>query len=503
MKTKSYYILIIILITIVLLSSEHVVSLGIKDQITGKTFLKNPDKPAPQFSFSSVQDFKHYDFHKNQSVDIDAPHPDSIFSYSMSSLSMKEFYTFDSHKNTVTYRRQYLYLGAWINAYQILNSFDGNGNVLISLLQNWQNNIWVDSSRITNTYDGNGNMLTNLLENRVSGSWVNASQGTFSYDGSENNLTKTDQVWDGSSWVDTILYTNTYNSTGNKLTSLTQQWDGSNWVNSSLETWTYDASGNNLSYLSQSSSNGITWTNNYTIIYTYDDNGNQLTELDQLWQDPDWMNYSMSAYTYDNNGNRLTYLYQVWYGSWTNYSQGTSTYDGNGNCLSVIHQLWNANTWRNYAKSEYTYQNNIVNGDGFGWNGGDWVPGDSFFSLRLYNNGNPVIFFENMAYHAKVYWSLYPTSTKDLSNLPKSLFMIYPNPATNYLSIKTNLNQQEQVNIDLVDFSGKIVATYSEGIIQPGGQTFTIYTGNLLAGEYILQMRAGNTIEKQKVTIIK
>jgi len=532
MKTKNSFVIIVILILGGLLSSGNIVSQGIQDQITGKAFLKNPKKPVLQFSFSGVQDFKHFDFHKKQSIDVDTPHPDSIISYCMSSLSMKEIYTYDNHENTIAYRRQYLNPGAWVNAYQILNSFDGNGNVLTSLLQNWQNNIWVDSSRITNTYDGNGNMLTNLLENRVSGNWVNASLGNFTYDGSGNNLTETDQVWDGSGWVNSTLITNTYNGTGKKLTSQTQQWDGtswtnsmletwtydgtgnnltamvqqwdgSNWLYSSLETWTYDASGNNLSYLSQSSWDGITWVNNWTIIYTYDSNGNQLTELDQMWQDPDWQNYALSTYTYDNNGNRLTYLYQNWYGSWTNYSRGTSTYDGNGNCLTEIHQLWNANTWRNYVKSEYTYQNNMINGDGFGWNGGDWVPGESSLSLRLPNNGNPLIFFQNMAYNAKAYWSLYPTGTKDFNTLPSSLLMIYPNPANNYLTLKPNLNQPEQVCFNLINFSGTIVSSYNEGIIQPDSQTFTIYTGNLPAGEYILEMKAGNIREKQKVTIMK
>ena len=441
MKTKTTFIITVILIILGPFSPGHVVCQELQDNIAGKAFLKKPEKTTPQFSFSNVTDFKKFDFRNKQSADINDPHPDSIISYSVSSWSMKELYTYDSHENTVAYRRQYLNPGAWVNSIQILNTFDESGNVLVSLMQNWQNYSWADSSRITNTYDGNGNMLTNQLENMVSGSWMNSSLVTYTYDGSGNNLTETDQAWDGASWVNTSLYTNTFNGDGLKLTSQTKQWDGAAWANAMLETWTYDGSGNNLSYLSQASWDGISWMNNYTIIYTYDDNGNQLTELDQMWQDPDWWNYALTTNTYDVYGNRLTYLYQMWSDSWTNYSCGTSTYDGNGNCRTEIHQLWNANTWRNYAKSEYTYQNNMINGDGFGWNGGDWVPGDSFLSLKLQNNGNPLLFFGDMAYNAQAYWSNSPSGTKNILPMPSALLTVYPNPANNYLTLKQAIDQ--------------------------------------------------------------
>ena len=532
MKTKSTFVIIVILIIGGLFSPGPVVSQVIKDRITGKTTLKKPVKSIDQFSFSNVMDFKKFNFRKKQSVDSNDPHPDSIISYSVSSSSMKELFTYDSYENTIAYRRQYLNPGAWVNAFQILNTFDASGNVLGSLLQNWQNNTWADSSRITNTYDGNGNMMTNLLENMVSGSWMNASLGSYTYDGSGNNLTETDQQWDGAAWANSILYTYTYDGTGNKLTSQVQQWDGTVWVNSGLETWTYDASGNtltamvqqwdgtnwiyysletwtydagghNLTYLEQASWDGITWSNYYAITYTYDANGNELTELDQMWQDPDWMNYSLITFTYDTQGNALTYIYQIWpgTGTWVNYSRGTNTYDQNRNCLTEIHQLWNANEWRNYAKCEYTYQDNMINGDGFAWNGGDWVQGEGPIRLKMQDNGKAFIFFENMAYNAQAYWSYYPTGTKNIYPMPSSSLTIYPKPAKDHLTLKPSLDQPESVSFILFDLSGRTITGYNEGLIQACGQTFTIYTGDIPAGEYIVQMRAGNTLEKQKVII--
>jgi len=131
------------------------------------------------------------------------------------------------------------------------------------------------------------------------------------------------------------------------------------------------------------------------------------------------------------------------------------------------------------------------------------VPGESGLTLRIQNNGKALVFFQNMAYNAQAYWSYYPTGTPDSEKQPVSRLTAYPNPATDYLTLTPVVDQTECICFSLVDLSGKTIARYNEGFVQPGGQTFTIYTGNIPAGEYILQMSAGSTAERQKVVIIK
>ena len=536
MKTKNSFLLLVILIIGGLLSSGSVFSQGFSDKVIRKNPQNFPVKTLHKPSSSKIQEFKYPCLQPKLSVSPSAPHPDTIASYSTASISMKEYYNYDSLASTVKYLRQYLTPNGWATSFQVVNTYDGTGNDLTSLLQEWRNNSWVDSSRIENTYDLTGNMLTNLLQNIVSSAWVNVNMGTYTYDASGNILTEMDQVWDttgwvntnfntytydangykltaqtqqwdGTSWANSSLTTWTYDGTGNMLTALNQFWDGANWVNSGLETYTYDANGNELTYLSQSSYDGITWTNWYQITYTYDTSGNMLTEWDQMWQDPDWMDYSLLTQTWDNNRHRLTYIYQVSYapGSWQNYSHGIQTYDENGNCLTFINQLWNANAWRNFEKDEYLYQPNMITGNAYGWNGGDWVSKDGAVTIYLNYHGSSISLFTStgFTYTAIVHYSNWPTGIKDLTNLPSSLLKVYPNPANKFLMLKLNLTNSGQVFFKLTDYSGKTVASYNKGIVQPGGQTFTINTDNIPAGEYILQMNAGYVIEKKKVTIIR
>ena len=534
MKTKNSFLIIVILIIGGLFSSGSVVSQNVSKYVIKNPQVKTAIKTIQKPSSSKVVEFKHPCFIKQLSGTLSAPHPDTIISYTTAAISMKEVYTYGSLATPLSYRRQYLWPSGWVNDFHVINTLDVNGNELTSLLKDWQNNSWVDSSLITNTYDADGNMLTNLLQDMDGGIWVNMNLGTFTYDVNGSILTELDQEWDGANWVNINFLTYTYDGTGNMLTSmgqnwngaswdnmsmstftydvtgneltcLYQEWDGAVWGNSNLETWTFDASSNNLSYLYQYW-DGAAWINGYTDIYTYDSSGNQLTWLEQGWQDPAWENSMLTTYTYDNNGNELTYLNQNWYGDgdWTNYSNGTFTYDESGNSVSRIWQLWRyANGWVNYKKVAYSYQNSMINGDGFGWNGGNWVAGEWYLNIGLNNAGNPLEFYSGLAYNAMAYYSTWPTSTRDLNNSLSSFLTVYPNPATNYLNLCPNLGQSENVCFKLYDFSGRIVANYNKGIVQPGGQTFTIYTGSLQAGEYILEMKAGNVIEKKKVTIIK
>jgi hypothetical protein len=534
MKTINSFKIIFLFIIGGLFLSGVSVSQNFSDHIIRMNPEKFPAKSINKPSSSKVHEFK-FPCLQQKLIIIPKPHADTIILYSTASMSMKEFYTYDSLESTMSYRRLYLTPDGWVNSFLITNTYDGIGNILTSLLQEWRNNSWVDSSRIVNTYDPDGNMLTNLLQNMVSSVWVNFGLGTYTYDANGNILTEMDQEWDGANWANITLYTYTYDGSWNKLTAQNQQWDGTSWFNSTLDTWTYDGAGNMLTamnqywdgtvwvnssldtrtydvdgnlliYLSQYSEDGITWSNNYQEIYTYDANGRMLSQLIQMYQDPDWVNYELLTDTYDANGNRLTYLVQEWYdvGPWQNYSHGIQTYDENGNCLSFINQLWNANAWRNYEKDEYSFQPNLINGDAYGWNGGDWVLKDGNLQITLNNDGNYITFVSySFSYNAKVYYSIFPTGTNDFNNLNSTSLSVYPNPATDYLILGLTLRQSENVCFKMYDFSGRIVANYYEGLIKSGEKTFRINTENIPAGEYILQMKAGKVIEKKKVVILK
>ena len=61
-------------------------------------------------------------------------------------------------------------------------TFDTQGNVLITLIEHWQTNAWVNYWRETYTYDANGNMLTKLDEDWQTNAWVNSWRETYTSD---------------------------------------------------------------------------------------------------------------------------------------------------------------------------------------------------------------------------------------------------------------------------------------------------------------------------------
>jgi hypothetical protein len=89
---------------------------------------------------------------------------------------------------------------------RIIRTFDGKGNVMTFLIENWQSWAWVNSSRESYTYDTKGNMLTYLTENWQNNAWMNGTRNTNSYDANDNILTYLTEYWQNNAWVNLERY---------------------------------------------------------------------------------------------------------------------------------------------------------------------------------------------------------------------------------------------------------------------------------------------------------
>lgn len=72
---------------------------------------------------------------------------------------------------------------------------------------------------------------------------------------------------------------------------------------------------------------------------------------------------------------------------------------------------------------------------------------------------------------------------------------VFPNPATDVLNVEVNLN--EVANVELVDLTGKVVATQT--VSNQGTATFN--TANLSSGLYIVSIQTANGVVTQKVLV--
>ena len=81
--------------------------------------------------------------------------------------------------------------------------------------------------------------------------------------------------------------------------------------------------------------------------------------------------------------------------------------------------------------------------------------------------------------------------------------MIYPNPASDNISVAFNLENNTPVQVNIYDLSGKLVQQSSETGLNRGNQTIHLNTHTLTRGTYLVKMVAGNEISTAKLIIVK
>ena len=81
-------------------------------------------------------------------------------------------------------------------------------------------------------------------------------------------------------------------------------------------------------------------------------------------------------------------------------------------------------------------------------------------------------------------------------------FETYPNPVSTFSKIRFSLPWQENVRIDLYDLSGQKVYTVTNQQYPAGEQELSFYAGNLCAGIYFYQIKAGGFVRTAKLIIL-
>ncbi|MCO5269334.1 MAG: T9SS type A sorting domain-containing protein [Brumimicrobium sp.] len=77
---------------------------------------------------------------------------------------------------------------------------------------------------------------------------------------------------------------------------------------------------------------------------------------------------------------------------------------------------------------------------------------------------------------------------------------IYPNPAQNFTNIVLNLKGQQNVQVDLVDMTGKVIGSRDYGMLD-GGQQITLPTLGLDAGIYLVNVRINNQLVSKRLIV--
>jgi len=87
-------------------------------------------------------------------------------------------------------------------------------------------------------------------------------------------------------------------------------------------------------------------------------------------------------------------------------------------------------------------------------------------------------------------------------NVSQSSIKVYPNPASDLLSINVDLKNESDVVIEMTDLTGKSVGIISTGKVAAGVLNKEFSTAGLPSGNYLLRTTVNGMLTTQKFTII-
>ncbi|MCX6351997.1 MAG: T9SS type A sorting domain-containing protein [Bacteroidetes bacterium] len=326
-------------------------------------------------------------------------------------------------------------------------TYNTNGKVLTGLGQKWKGTTYVNSYLQTFTYNAKGSQTNYMFQTWNGTGWDNSYQYAYTYDTNEKLIKSEEQNGSGTNWTNNTQINYTYNAKGKETTSLTKNWDGTAWKDYYRTTSTYDTNGNKTHYLGQTLVS-TSWINTYQNFFTYNANNMVVTDTGQFYKSSARSNYYVYSYTYNSNGKRTKLLGLNWFNNaFAKLFTYTDTYDANGNIATSINLSWN-------------HQGNRVAG------------GDScnyFYSVVTDIN------------------SSYKTYAK---------ITMYPNPATNNITININGNLGNKNALSIYDVMGRLVLTKS---IISNNEVINIE--GLSSGIYTAIIKNNNTETYQRIVV--
>ncbi len=225
-----------------------------------------------------------------------------------------------------------------------------------------------------------------------------------------------------------------------------------------------------------------------------------------------WENIQKLTYEFGEQGEQTALVAQVWNdetSDWTLFSDTRSEYDQAGNLQAVGTKLWHATQmdWVNAQRVDYTYSGTTQTSSSlYSWNDveADWTA--SVFEQIV--SGKSTSNFDHEQQIDTVYDAygratestitsftngetrsmriVYTYSAKeDASMLDTASIQNYPNPVATFTTIEFDLALASEVNIQMYDMQGRMVAQIANGAFDAGTQTIDFDASDLTPGTYL------------------
>lgn len=205
-------------------------------------------------------------------------------------------YYYDESDYTLSEEVMETYYDSWENESRGLYEYDFYGNVLETLIQQWNGEDWEDEMMLSFEY--NGEMLNEVIyQYNMGGVWVNIAKEVYNYSG--DTWTVLYWIWNGVTWSSDMLYT--YTRSGNTIELLMQYMEGGAWQNEGKEIYTLNFDENVAEILSQNWED-YTWVNAEKMTYIYAD-GVYTEKNQRTWDGSAWIDEYLYTFEYDLLGN--------------------------------------------------------------------------------------------------------------------------------------------------------------------------------------------------------
>jgi hypothetical protein len=211
--------------------------------------------------------------------------------------------------------------------------------------------------------------------------------------------------------------------------------------------------------------------------YIYDENGIWIENTMQNWAD-EWLNVSKMIKERNQKDLETARIYMIWSEEkeWVNYSQTLIDYNDDDKVIRSLEQNFTADEWMNYLEQSYYYKNDRR----YLTLKRLWVEDQWVNDTRTFLDG---------------WLSVNNMLLKDLR------LKIFPNPATNNLTISFFNEEYSFIDVRIISLQGNDVLLISDETLPAGEIIFNQDISSLPTGSYLLLLNVDGKRMIQKFII--
>lgn len=375
---------------------------------------------------------------------------------------------------------------AYFSRTKHITSYDTLGKIQEEIDSTWiiDQEVWEPQSKSTYTYDSIHHKLVQKENDIWDGRWVQDLKWDYVYDNNERKVEDLYYEVFGFPWTEDSPWTlvnkveYSYDSIENKMTSFTFGWNYDFYevrLNGKQE-YTYDSRGNTLSHTQFELYDTANFTPTFKSKYGYNSDDQVIRNEFHKWDTntSEFVNFRKWEYHFDAQGYKT---FESFFQRETNIeplvliNKRVWTYDADHNLLARLVCFTDEQTgeFKIAHKGEYTYDaiGRMINYIGYELDRETDKIVPSFRNDYVYFfEGNKTIFtgmewdkqtkeWKNASKTTAYYTIEFPTSLVPQNEFQ---FQVFPNPASNFIMVKTG-NLERPVTLELFEMTGKKIIT--------------------------------------------